>query len=458
MQENFESNGIWFLPTSEDDKISGKITYSLEEGIYLELLGTFSNLEHSIFESNKEIILGILQNGKKVTLLKSSVVSCTHNFPGISTVKFLACYMLIGEHYFNKDQLLFDEISIDYHNLSEWLNITGINESSLSPNELNLRYLLPEEINFKINNIDSKFRFSAKTNRDNLKSFTLIQNVELILQKDNTVDIFELLRESLVFQGFLTFATFESCYPTKIHLKSSNSYEIYGETKIYKKIELYYKSSVSKSKKQNHPVNFLFNYKDVENNFQSIINKWYENDSKLEPIIYLFLNSFYSQNTIFTENKFLEIIHALETFHRRIYKNFVISKTEYRKQKHVILESVPQSYREWLGNKLSFGNEPSLQERLIELLDLDKFEFLEDLIPDKSDFIKKVKNSRNFYTHYDTSLEKKALKGAQLFYITLKLRIVLIIHLLILLGFNKEKINGILKIIKDYHHNYLIEH
>lgn len=458
MVENFDSNGIWFLPTSEEDKIAGKITYSLEGGIYLELLGTFGDLQNSNLETYNEIILGILKDGKKITLLNCSVVNRTINFPGIPTVKFLASYMLIGEHYSNKEQLLFDEISIEYHNLNDWLEVTGIEERNLSTNEFNLTYLLPEEIKFKIKNFDSKFSFSANTESDKFKTFKLTQNVKLILQRNTSVDIFELLRESFVFQGFLTFGTFESCYPTKIQLKNSSSYEVYNEYKNYNTIELYYKSNINKSKKQKKPFEFLFTFSDVASNFQLIVNNWYENDSKLEPIIYLFLNSFYSQNSIFSENIFLEIIHALETFHRRIFKNYVISKEEYSMKKQIILDSVPENHREWLENKLNFGNEPSLHERLVELLSvLEEFTFLQELIPDKNDFVKKVKNSRNYYTHYDLSLQKKALKGASLFYITIKLRVILITHLLLLLGFENEKINIILQKLKDYHYNYLIE-
>ncbi|QQQ28130.1 ApeA N-terminal domain 1-containing protein [Chryseobacterium indoltheticum] len=457
MQNNFELNGLWFLPSSAESQLSGKISFSQENGIILELLGNFNNPEKLLKDSTNEIILGILENGKKVTLLNNAITSRTVNFPGIPTTKYMSLYMLIGGHFSDKKDLIFDEISTEYHNLSEWLDISGIDEQNSDLKQFNLHYSLPEEINFDINDSKMKFRFSANTKSDDIKSFILNQKTEFIVQKEKPIEIFDLLKESLIFQGFLTFGTFESCYPKIIKLKNSNIYESYKEYKIPKQIDLYYKSKINRSKKQKHSLEFLFTYDDIKNNFKSVIDKWYKYDLEIEPIIYLFLNSFYSYNTMFSENKFLEIIHALETFHRRIFKNHVLDKAEYRNKKQIIIDSVPEEHKAWLKDKLSFGNEPSLKERLIELLsEVCKYRIVGKIIKDNEEFIKQVRDSRNYYTHYDFSMEKKALNGSDLYYLTIKLRIILIIHLLILLGIEDEKIEQILQKLEDYHYNFLI--
>lgn len=456
MRDNFESKGLWILPNSEDEDISGTIFYTKEQGIILELLGSFGDTEQLFSASNNEIILGVLQNGKKVTLLNNAITSRTVNFPGIPTVKYMCSYMLVGGHFYSKSEIVFDEISIEYHNLSEWLNIDGIDQKEGSNKEFHLHYKLPAEIKFKINDYDARFEFFAQTKSADIENFSLIQKVEFSLKKQNTISIFDILRQSLIFQGFITFGSFQSCYPLRITLKNENSFEIHHKHKIYNEIELYYKSKVRKIQKSKKSFEFLFTYQDAQENFQEIINNWYKYDSEIEPIIYLFLNSFYTHDTIFSENKFLEIIHALETFHRRTYKNEVISKSEYSKKKKTILESVPLEYREWLQGKLNFGNEPSLHERLVELLsEIEEFTLLEEIITNKDEFIKNVKDSRNYYTHYDKRTEKKALKGSDLYYLTTKLRIVLIIHLLILLGIDKNKVASILQKLKDFHYNYL---
>jgi len=456
MHENIESNGLWFLPNSEDNKIYGKISYSQEQGIILETLGSFAEIEKIFSDANYPIILGVLQNGNKVTLINNAIASRTVNFPGIPSVKYISLYMLIGQHFHDKENINFHKISVEYHNLNKWINFSGLNKTQWSNKELSLHYSLPSEINFKVNNYVGSLAFSASRNDDNFSIFSLTEKVEFKLVSQNETSIFDIIRDSLIFQGFLTFATLESSYPNKILLRNNNDFETCNSNKIYQEVKLFYKSKISKSKKQKHSFEFLFTYQDVKNNFQNIIDKWYNYDQEIQPIIYLFLNSFYNHDTVFSENKFLEIIHALETFHRRTHKNYVISKIEYRKQTKTIIDSIPQEYRDWLQAKLNFGNEPSLHDRLVELLsEIKEFNILHEIISDNCQFIKDVKNSRNYYTHYDESLEKKYLKGSELYYLTMKLRIVLIIHLLISLGFGNEKINQILQRLKNHHYNFL---
>jgi hypothetical protein len=59
-------------------------------------------------------------------------------------------------------------------------------------------------------------------------------------------------------------------------------------------------------------------------------------------------------------------------------------------------------------------------------------------------FIKQTKDSRNYYTHLDESMEKKALKGEDLFYLTEKLKLVLVCALLKESGFSIDLIEELL--------------
>jgi hypothetical protein len=69
----------------------------------------------------------------------------------------------------------------------------------------------------------------------------------------------------------------------------------------------------------------------------------------------------------------------------------------------------------------------------------------QDLIKDKDQFIRDTKISRNYYTHLDPELEKKALKRGELFRLTEMLKLVLYILILIETGFSKSSIEKALK-------------
>ncbi|HMC87888.1 MAG TPA: HEPN domain-containing protein, partial [Chitinophagaceae bacterium] len=53
------------------------------------------------------------------------------------------------------------------------------------------------------------------------------------------------------------------------------------------------------------------------------------------------------------------------------------------------------------------------------------FPYFDERVRDKDCFIKKAKDSRNYYTHFDKSLEKKSLEGKDLFDLTENLKLIL---------------------------------
>ena len=143
------------------------------------------------------------------------------------------------------------------------------------------------------------------------------------------------------------------------------------------------------------------------------------------------------------KNKFLNIIHALETFHRRFRKNEVLSYEEHSKKIKELITYIPEDDKQWVQEKLDFTNEPNLHQRIEELLEEAKNEMTEKMVSNKDTFIKETKNSRNYYTHYDQRLEKKALKGTELHTLTQRLRIILIIITLKETGIPKEIVDRV---------------
>lgn len=108
-----------------------------------------------------------------------------------------------------------------------------------------------------------------------------------------------------------------------------------------------------------------------------------------------------------------------------------------------------------MNQKLLFSNEPTLKERLEELLNNYSNDTLKKVIKDPADFIKKVKDSRNYYTHFDSKLKKKAAKGGDLYYLTERMKLLLTCCLLNIIGFNNNLIQQLLKKNEYRHYNHL---
>ncbi|NES65568.1 MAG: hypothetical protein F6K24_10060, partial [Okeania sp. SIO2D1] len=157
----------------------------------------------------------------------------------------------------------------------------------------------------------------------------------------------------------------------------------------------------------------LFSLSDIKSDFSLIMQRWFNSIEKLDSVLNLFFSIKYKPD-IYLESKFINLVQAVESYHRRQIKNHVLPEDEHKEHIERILDSVPREYKEWLKDKLNYSNEPTLKERLIELLELIP-EITNQLVKDKEGFATKIKNARNYFTHYDESLKKKAPQPEELY-------------------------------------------
>jgi hypothetical protein len=173
------------------------------------------------------------------------------------------------------------------------------------------------------------------------------------------------------------------------------------------------------------------------------MRKWFEKQEALEPAYNLLIEQMYNRSE-FTVNKFLNLAQAAETYHARTHNHTRMPKSKYNKMKLDILQSTKSRHHVWLNDQFNFGNGLHLHTRLTELVNKFSFPILEKLLGDKTVFINQVKWSRNYYTHYSNSGKKKALEGAKLFFLSEKLKILLVCSFLIEIGIKKEVLQNTL--------------
>ncbi|MBU1679713.1 MAG: hypothetical protein KKD86_12835, partial [Bacteroidetes bacterium] len=125
------------------------------------------------------------------------------------------------------------------------------------------------------------------------------------------------------------------------------------------------------------------------------------------------------------------------------FNNFVINPETHKKRLDTIYKNVSEEHLRWLKEKLLFSHEPSLKERLEEIIDSVENDVLLKVIGSKDEFIKAAKNSRNYYVHFSPSLKKKALVGGQLYHLSEKLKYLLIYCLLKDIGISENDISKV---------------
>jgi len=423
-----EYNGQWSIPGSEI-WFDGTLTFSIEKGGELKLFGNLK--EHFFDRSNKEIILGKTSEGE-ITLINSFHKS-TSSGNGITTQKYEPSIILDGIHVNEHSQLTFKSALFRAHNLFQWIDKTAID--LLNPRndckKYSIEYEAPENIPFSFGEEKGGFiSFDAPltTNGVNNK-IEMYEEAYVHLHYNQPLIYNSILTDISKFINFLSLVTYEQSFPTSIILMDENQTLRKEQDKPYKPVRCIYKhTKYSKRHKIRDPWYHIISFQDISPKFSDIIYKWYNLHQEMESEILLLIN-FLRNKYLFSEDRFMECIRAIESFHRINYKNQKLDKNEYDNLVRQVKTNSKLSGQdmEWLNAKL-MGNEPSLGMRLIELKKKYNNEFINKHIDNK--VFTDAKNSRNYYTHFSKSAKKKALQGAELSNLTRKLRGLLISALL----------------------------
>jgi len=464
MTESFQIKGEWYLPANQETKLNGILTYHPQDGIELELFGGFASEWLYLDQDYQEIILGITNKSKQVTLYGCNVVSsggATVNLNGeqngIPTVTYSINQLFIGMNCLSVEELVFDNISAEIFNLNDWLGISGfnidLNPEKFAKRQISVHYTLPENIDFQIDpNTKGSFGYSVNdfTMQRLQKNISITQRVQFIVKTSENHHVSKLLEYIIGFQNFLTMAMYKSPFPLKVLLRSDNFKVEYrdGATQ-HKVIELFFSSrNLRSDERLKSDFEMLFNYQIIESDFPNIIQNWFKKYEILAPAFDLVFEQFYSDG-LFSVNTFLNLAQAAETFHARMHDHTKIPKDQYKIMRENILSSTPKEYHPWLKDQFNFGNHLNLHLRLTELIEKYSNSALDKIIGDKEKFVLNVKYSRNYYTHYSSSSKKHALEGSELFYLSEKLKALLVCAFLIESGINSELLEKLVDRVKN---------
>jgi hypothetical protein len=458
--EKFEYSGIWWLPENPERQASGTLEFNPKEGASLNLIGSFREIkDFNIFQQPK-IILGLTSNGKHITLYRCYEKSFNMNFPGFINSSFLVNFIFIGCHFEKEEDILFDSLSISYSNLDEWTGISGFRQKTEFDQKghlikFDLLYELPQKIEANLDKYKVYITFNFNSKSDLIYEFNLKQTALFKIDSHSPAH-FNIYMDEIVpyIRDFLSLAIGKAVYPHLIIGKSKASTAKLEDGEIvFNDILIFYKLGpfvdFSKTVLRHE---MLFSFKDVSDNFELYLNNWINKSELLQPVYELYFGTLYNPS-MYLSHKFLSLIQALESYHRRRHEGKYISDEDYTVLYDSFLNTIPQNidadFRESLCNKLKYLNEFSLRKRLKEILNRYK-DLVEPVVRDKESFIEAVKNTRDFLTHYDKNLESESKKGQDLYWLTQKMKCLLEICFLSELGMSDEVIKAIISRNQGY--------
>ena len=457
LTESFKINGEWWRPSHPSTRLDGILNYDPDSGLTLTVRGSFEDSRSLHYPlSNENLILGLSDKSENISLVNCLMTGSTGSTIAVGkeigkgASNYSPQFLISGEHIENYSDLVIEYLECEMFNLDEWLCISGytiIND--YEGKSFDVRYQLPEDLSF---NVDDKVngRFTFKNNVPPSSWYTkqIHTRQTTILKFTATAGPLHLrsaLEYIYIFQSLLMLCIYESVHVVQVMYGTSNG-----------RCAFIYNPSFSNFRKEELPVyDHFLPFSVIQDQFDGVIQKWYELFRKVEPSISLFSEQFY-RGRKFDSNIFLNLAQCVETFHSRISDKTQLPKEEFKNRVEQIIESSPHEYKTWLRTKLNFANQATLQDRLDDLTNQFKLPIFGRIIDDLPTFTKSIKHSRNYFTHYSRKLDNKALKGRDLYLVSEKLRVITACCFLIMSGVDKEALNATVENILWRRFNHLL--
>lgn len=468
MMTTNEYTGYWWLPSLQDDQVPGTIKISEKNQIRIELLGvlqkgneTLNNENDELLNSKKhEIILGFTKNGKLITIFQASFFGSNNNYPGINSETYNINYFLIGAHYRKPEEMKFFKLGVRYSHLSIWTYLGGSKflesfNNQFSEDKDLFNSDLPE-LTAKTTKGEVKICVGINREAQNFNlEVTKKKTSSIIIKPLTELSIEEYYRDYLYpLQNFLTLATNQKNSVTELIVFSHH-----GEKFNYS----YYDSSEEPikviagfvyEKEENNKVSpmLIFSLRDIENEFSLYIQKWLNITDEIQHICNIYFGLKYTESIGFMESYFLSIAQAVESYHRLKINTLKTSLKDHKERLKEIYDAIPEKHRDWLKEKLNHSHEPTLKDRLDELITIHKG-IIQPFLCDANNInnlTKRIRDTRNYYTHYDQSLDGKYAKGSELFRLAQVLSFLLLSCLLNELGCTSERCVELVLRSNDY--------
>ncbi|ARK10372.1 HEPN domain-containing protein [Fibrella sp. ES10-3-2-2] len=442
--------GEWFLPNNPNLKVRGVLSCDPVRGNSLEIEDSF--LETPTFGNitKEDVVLGITTDGTFITLY-----SCFEEGFELGTSYKATWYVwqvFIGCHTIDKNDLRFTEVVLRIKPLFLWLNNSGINrEGHLGiDGQVTFTYKTPEPIHFLIDEtVTGKFTFEATasyptTHSDSIQ-MTHWAEISLSTHQGKDLQYEKLWQYCAKFIQWLQVITGYQC--TIEDRTFRHRIDLVDEVISGKQRELdianYGKTYVS-TKNPRTPRDLFTTYQKVERFMPEALTKWFLLYESIEPVIQILSSTLVRGE--FGQFIFKDVVQALEAFHRKLIRNERMPKAEYKKFKTKILDQLEDlADKEFVKERINYGNEPSLRERLSELIELAGEDPILSIIGDKDEFIKTVVENRNFHTHLDLAGKKNILEISDLYHLTEKALSLLFISILNLIFPDKEFIAKVIR-------------
>ncbi len=429
--------------------MEGTLHFTPNEGVTLDLTGSFMDIKDAMSHSNWEIILGFTVTGKEVTLLHCQSFGISLHMPGLPTSKVYAKIVFIGKHFLTMSQIIFNDISIRYSLIDKWLNLSGFTlELFNAEKKVIITYQLPKPIESMIDEeLSILILFNVMLPLSITTQSEIIQTSEFQIKPNEPKKFIFFQNYNQYLQNLLSLATQKKVYPISIRGVAHG-----------KEIDIFYKNTsyCSEEEKIESSYDLLFRYDHVDDRFGEFLRRWFDISKLFEPVLSLYFGTIYNSG-MYLEYKFLTLCQAIEAYHRRISDGVYQEKDSFTREIYPLLikaipDNIDKHYRDSIKSRLKYLNEFSLRKRLKEIIERHNAVLLK-LISNPTSIISTIVDTRNLFTHYDGEYQPQSIDIEKLYLMSERIKFILEVCFLHHLGFKDSEI--ILIIDETQKYDYL---
>src|SRR5918996_2442885 len=448
--------GLWWLPSAPDDKHEGTLTIKKGDA-RLDLLGHFGRelisepereRVYSLWLADQERVVGLTPDGKQVTL-----VDCTQgsgggiHFPGIENGVYRARAVIVGHTFDGTVPITFDEVEFRTSDLETWVGIVPF------PVTLNaardggtFTFARPPVMEFPLASGETatlRFEMHAAGLGNITTEASLRYAAWFGLQFADGRSLEDATRAVWRLRNFLSLAIGKALTVLAVDAYREDIVDPAGH-----RLPLHVFYPLPRNPEQSsrgvNPWELLFNLQQVRDRIPEVLSRWLAHQDLYEPVFGLYFGTLYNPSS-YREQRFIAYAQSIETYDRLARPDAKErDSAEHKAMIKEILESVPAKVRGWLKKELAWSNDLTLAKRIEHVLSGCP-NVTARIVGDDglAAFVKVVKDTRNYYTHYDPKMKAKAAtEPRDMHRLTVQLRAVLETAFLVDIGFTCEEIEA----------------
>lgn len=469
MSSKSEYKGKWWIPSDSPNEIDGTLKINSEGTGSLEIRGELIQQDFSEFPPTSEeveIILGRASDGSKITLYNCHLQSTSHSPEGFPTQSFIIQTNLLDVHFFSKDAISFREVKIEFKHFEYLIKGTRIliKKSPQDTNILTINNISSEKIPFfSVDGFSIKIVIDVHSDVTQfpIRKITIEEFPYILIETDIERKYEDFLKVIDKIQYFFSFCLLKIVYPLEIYAESRASIweppsdwnvkedngVIYEPIKIISHwVDLpdqYERDEVDRNE-------ILFTLNDIRDNSDFIMNKWWIKNEVFKSVFDIYFGTIFNSK-MYLENTYLSLAQCIESYHRKSprFLDYYIHPEEYAERIEIVkktLKNQPEltiSQKKSLISTLKMGNSLSLENRIQQLL-ITYPTITPFIIGSEKNFPNSIALNRNNLTHLDPKPEIKYATFEELYYLSIRMRLLLITVFLDELGFEIRNIEKII--------------